>query len=152
MSIQLWIFISAGGGNTNYVNLLLEMYCLFRYESSKNLKDAIWNNWLVNVTGELGKWIPDDLLQEHYNRWLEDIVKKAERILTTSFFGKLSHPMSSFFCDSRRSLKLHSNCIKDQNLILLVTSGMNTNSSSHCMAKKRYIFSVLVTPCRGKSF
>ncbi|KAE9391314.1 hypothetical protein BT96DRAFT_945441 [Gymnopus androsaceus JB14] len=51
-----------GAGNTNYVNLLLEMYCLFQYKSSKNLKDAIWNNWLVNVTGELGKWIPDDLL------------------------------------------------------------------------------------------
>ncbi|KAE9403799.1 hypothetical protein BT96DRAFT_780460, partial [Gymnopus androsaceus JB14] len=80
----LFIFIFAGSGNSNYTNLLLEMYCLFCYESSKNLKDAIWNNWLVNVTGELGKWIPNDLLQEHYNQWFEDL-------LLAMYFDKCIH-------------------------------------------------------------
>jgi hypothetical protein len=28
------------------------------------------------LTGEVGKWIEADLLQEHYNCWLEDMVKK----------------------------------------------------------------------------
>ncbi|KAE9393249.1 hypothetical protein BT96DRAFT_829549, partial [Gymnopus androsaceus JB14] len=74
--MKIFMFIFAGGGNNNYINLLIEMYCLFQYKSSKDLKDAIWNNWLVNVTGELGKWIPNDLLQEHYNQWLENIIKK----------------------------------------------------------------------------
>ncbi|KAE9401678.1 hypothetical protein BT96DRAFT_991844 [Gymnopus androsaceus JB14] len=51
----IWIFVAAVAGNTNYVNLLLEMYCLFQYKSSQNLKDAIWNNWLVNVTDMVKK-------------------------------------------------------------------------------------------------
>lgn len=55
---------------------LLEIYCLLQYKASQDLRDAILNNWLVNITGKVGKWIEADLLQEHYNRWLEDMVKK----------------------------------------------------------------------------
>ncbi|THU88976.1 hypothetical protein K435DRAFT_865755 [Dendrothele bispora CBS 962.96] len=95
--MKILIFIFAGGGNTNYRDLLLEMYCLFCYESSKDLKDAIWNNWLVNVTGELGKWIPDDLLQEHYNRWLEELLKKSNGSFDDSFLRKVLSPNVEFF-------------------------------------------------------
>lgn len=52
------------------------MYSLLRYDAFEDLCDGILNNWLVNVTGELGKWTEGDLLQEHYNRWLEDMVQK----------------------------------------------------------------------------
>ncbi len=68
------------------MNYLLEMYCLFRYEASGDLKDAIWNNWLVNLTGELGSWIEADLLQEHYNRWLEDMVGKHRGNFDDTFY------------------------------------------------------------------
>ena len=27
------------------------------YEASNDLRDGVLNNWLVNITGELGKWI-----------------------------------------------------------------------------------------------
>jgi hypothetical protein len=47
-----------------------------RYEASKDLKNALLSHMLVNLTGELGKWIEGDLMQEHYNRWLEDMVSK----------------------------------------------------------------------------
>ncbi|THU99509.1 hypothetical protein K435DRAFT_939012 [Dendrothele bispora CBS 962.96] len=95
--MKIWIFIFAGGGNSNYRDLLLEMYCLFRYKSSKDLKDAIWNNWLVNVTGEVGKWIPDDLLQEHYNRWLEELLKKSNGDFDNQFLRKVISPNVEFF-------------------------------------------------------
>jgi len=36
---------------------LLEVYCFLRYEASNDLCDGILNNWLVNVTGKVGKWI-----------------------------------------------------------------------------------------------
>ncbi|KAE9393583.1 hypothetical protein BT96DRAFT_999358 [Gymnopus androsaceus JB14] len=94
--LKIWIFVAAGGNNMNYVYLLLEMYCLFRYESSKNLRDAIWNNWLVNVTGELGKNIPDDLLQEHYNQWIEDIVKKCGKNFDDKFLRNAISPNSEW--------------------------------------------------------
>ncbi|KAJ7878115.1 hypothetical protein B0H14DRAFT_2567380 [Mycena olivaceomarginata] len=51
----IWIFKFAGSSHANYVNYLLEVYCLLRYEASKDLKNAIWNNWLLNIKGELGR-------------------------------------------------------------------------------------------------
>lgn len=87
------------------MNLLLEMYCLFQYKSSQNLKDAIWNNWLVNVTGELGRWIPDDLLQEHYNRWLEEMVKKSGKNFDDKFLRKVISPNVEFFLRLKEELE-----------------------------------------------
>ena len=54
--------------NQNYKDYMLELYCLLKYEASKDLSNAVLNNMLVNLTGELGKWIEEDLMQEHYNR------------------------------------------------------------------------------------
>lgn len=71
---------------------LLEVYCLLQYEASQDLCDAILNNWLVNITGELGKWIEADLLQEHYNRWLEDMVKKWGGDFDNNFYRHTLSP------------------------------------------------------------
>ncbi|THU84698.1 hypothetical protein K435DRAFT_573488, partial [Dendrothele bispora CBS 962.96] len=65
--LKVWIIHFAGGSHPNYVLYLLDIYCLIRYESSQDLKNALLNNWLVNLTGELGKWIEGDLMQEHFN-------------------------------------------------------------------------------------
>ncbi|KAF9558295.1 hypothetical protein CPC08DRAFT_639202, partial [Agrocybe pediades] len=78
--LKVWIFIFCGSSHQNYTSYLLEVYCLLRYDSSKDLKDAILNNWLVNITGEAGKWIGADLLQKHYNRWLEDMLYEEENL------------------------------------------------------------------------
>lgn len=74
--LQIWIFTFTGTSNRNYSDYMLDMYCLFKYETSKDLSNGILQNMLVNITGQLGKWIEGDLLQEHYNRWLEDMVSK----------------------------------------------------------------------------
>ncbi|PBK92339.1 hypothetical protein ARMGADRAFT_1105106 [Armillaria gallica] len=90
--LKIWIFTFAGASNQNYVNYLLETYCLFKFEASKSLRDALWNNWLVNLTGELGNWIECDLLQEHYNRWLEDMVGKHGGKFDDSFYRQTISP------------------------------------------------------------
>ncbi|THU99818.1 hypothetical protein K435DRAFT_794635 [Dendrothele bispora CBS 962.96] len=95
--MKIWVFIFAGSSNSNYRDLLLDMYCLFRYESSKDLKDAIWNNWLVNVEGELGNWMADDLLQEHYNRWFEANLQKSNSNFDDKFLRKVLSPNVEFF-------------------------------------------------------
>ncbi|KAJ6452362.1 hypothetical protein C8R47DRAFT_1204352 [Mycena vitilis] len=56
--MKIWIFKFAGSSHQNYVKYLLEVYCMLRYEASKDLRDGILNNWLLNIKGELGKWIP----------------------------------------------------------------------------------------------
>ena len=73
------------------------MYCFLRYEASKDLRDGILNNWLVNVTGEVGKWIEGDLLQEHYNRWLEDMVKKRGGDFDDKFYRQTISPNVEHF-------------------------------------------------------
>ncbi|KAF8057175.1 hypothetical protein FPV67DRAFT_1566211 [Lyophyllum atratum] len=95
--IKIWIFSFTGTANRNYSSWLLELYCLFRYESSKDLSDAILNNWLVNITGELGKWIEADLLQEHYNRWLEDMAGKMGGEFDDKFYRHTLSPNVQHF-------------------------------------------------------
>lgn len=72
-------FTFAGSSHQNYMSYLLEVYRLLRHDASNDLRDSILNNWLRNLTGELGKWIEGDLLEEHYNRWLEDMIKRRRR-------------------------------------------------------------------------
>ncbi|KII90232.1 hypothetical protein PLICRDRAFT_108509 [Plicaturopsis crispa FD-325 SS-3] len=91
-STSIWIISFAGGSHSNYVTYLLDMYCFLRYEASKDLSDAVFNNLLVNLTGELGKWIEGDLMQEHYNRWLEDMVKRKGGDFDDAFFRTTLSP------------------------------------------------------------
>ncbi|KAL0573741.1 hypothetical protein V5O48_008217 [Marasmius crinis-equi] len=105
-TLKIWLFIFAGSSNTNYRDMLLEMWCLFKYESSKELKDAIWNNWLVNLTGELGKWIPGDLMQEHYNRWLEEHVGKSGLSFDDPFIRNTISPNVDFFIVLKKEFEL----------------------------------------------
>ncbi|THU96622.1 hypothetical protein K435DRAFT_664083 [Dendrothele bispora CBS 962.96] len=103
--MKIWIFVFAGSSNTNYVTFLLEMYCLIRYESSRDLKDAIFNNLLVNITGELGNWIEKDLLQEHYNRWLEFMIQRSGGTFDDFFHRVLIAPNAEFFLRLRESIE-----------------------------------------------
>jgi hypothetical protein len=82
----------AGSSNSQYKKYMLELYCLFKYEASKDLKDAIWNNWLVNLSSEVGKYIERDLLQEHYNKWQEDMVKKHGGRFDDKFYRSTISP------------------------------------------------------------
>ncbi|KIY66072.1 hypothetical protein CYLTODRAFT_412104 [Cylindrobasidium torrendii FP15055 ss-10] len=103
---KYWIFVFAGGGNHNYRSIILELYCLFRYKASVELKEAVWNNWLVNVTGELGKWIEDDLMQEHYNRWLEDMISKHGGKFEDPLFRETISPNVEFFINLKKEIEI----------------------------------------------
>ncbi|KAJ7251675.1 hypothetical protein C8J57DRAFT_1238503 [Mycena rebaudengoi] len=70
--MKIWIFCFSGSTNRNYANYLLETYCLHRYESSKDFSNAMFNNWLVNLSGK--KYTECDFSQEGFNKWLEELV------------------------------------------------------------------------------
>ncbi|KAJ7162020.1 hypothetical protein C8R46DRAFT_904211, partial [Mycena filopes] len=53
--MKIWIFKFAGSSHQNYMNYLLEVYCMLRYEASKALSDAILDNWLLNIKDMLKK-------------------------------------------------------------------------------------------------
>ncbi|KAJ7605580.1 hypothetical protein FB45DRAFT_702658, partial [Roridomyces roridus] len=73
-ALKLLIFIFAGANKQNYTTAFMEIYCMFRYEASPSLKNAILDNWLVNTTGQPGKFLEDDHLQEHHIRLLTDMM------------------------------------------------------------------------------
>jgi hypothetical protein len=74
------------------VTYLLDVYCLLRYESSPALKDALLNNLLVNLKGLAGAFHEADLLQEHFNLWLEDYIQKHGGDFDDHFFRNLIAP------------------------------------------------------------
>ncbi|KAJ7183909.1 hypothetical protein C8R46DRAFT_1159212 [Mycena filopes] len=102
--MKIWIFKFAGSSHQQYMSYLLEVYCFLKYEAGDDLKDAILNNWLVNLEGELGKWIPGDLLQEHYNRWLEDMMKKHGSEFDNKFYRRTISPNVHYFLQIKEEI------------------------------------------------
>ncbi|KAJ7206105.1 hypothetical protein GGX14DRAFT_644132 [Mycena pura] len=95
--MKLWIFKFAGSSHQNYMAYLLEVYCMLRYELSNATRNAILDHWLLNITGELGKWKPGDLLQEHYNRWLEDMIQQHGGEFDSKFYRQTISPNVEHF-------------------------------------------------------
>ncbi|KAJ6449997.1 hypothetical protein C8R45DRAFT_1128523 [Mycena sanguinolenta] len=95
--MKIWIFKFAGSSHQNYMKYLLEVYCLLRYESSKGLGDAILDNWLVRVKKELGKYLPGDLHQVHYNKWLQDMSRRHGGEFDDPFFRQTISPNVEHF-------------------------------------------------------
>ncbi|KAF7371884.1 hypothetical protein MVEN_00045600 [Mycena venus] len=70
--LKIFIFTFAGASNQNYMRYMLDLYALLEFECSPELKEALLNNWLINLCGELGKFLEGDLMQEWNNWWLSD--------------------------------------------------------------------------------
>ena len=131
---KIWIFSFAGSSHQNYMAYLLEVYCLLRYEASPDLRDAILNNWLVNITGELGKWIEADLLQEHYNRWLEDMVKKRGGDFDDNFYRHTLSPNVDHFLRIKEEI---------ENAFSLTSRG-KSHTSSHLHDELRVLLGLFM--------
>jgi hypothetical protein len=76
---------------------MLEFYCLLRYEASEDLSDAIFNNLLLRIVAELGNCIPGDLLQEHYNKWLQAMSRRHGGEFDEPFFRQTVSPNVEHF-------------------------------------------------------
>ncbi|KAF8809191.1 hypothetical protein BYT27DRAFT_7284261 [Phlegmacium glaucopus] len=123
--LKLWIFTFAGSSQQNYTTYLLE-------EASEDLRNGILNNWLVNITGELGRWIEADLLQEHYNRWLEDMVKKRGGDFDDNFYRHTLAPNVNHFLRIKEEI---------ENAFALHSRG-KTHTSPHLRDELRVLFAL----------
>ncbi|KAF8146062.1 hypothetical protein K438DRAFT_1991146 [Mycena galopus ATCC 62051] len=95
--LKLLTFFFAGASKHNYTGILLYLYCLFKFEATEDLKKAIWNNWVVNLTGEPRKNVPDDQLQEWHNKFHEDMVPRHGGSFDDPFFRETISPNVNFF-------------------------------------------------------
>ncbi|KAI0063286.1 hypothetical protein BV25DRAFT_1936598 [Artomyces pyxidatus] len=73
--MKIWICTFAGSGHPNYANYLLEMFCNIELEYPEATRTALLNNWLVNLVGRPGHFHELDLMQEHFNHWLEELAQ-----------------------------------------------------------------------------
>lgn len=83
---KIWIFTFAGSGNPLYSQFLLELYCNFKWEYKPELREAIFKNWLVNLHGAPGHFIEMDLMQEHFNFWLEEMAQHKGKEFNEPFY------------------------------------------------------------------
>ncbi|ETW78876.1 hypothetical protein HETIRDRAFT_428657 [Heterobasidion irregulare TC 32-1] len=72
---KVWIFTFVGAGNHNYMQYLLEIHCNIKFKYSEATRITLFNNWLVNLKGEPGHFHKLELMQEHFNFWLEELTQ-----------------------------------------------------------------------------
>ncbi|KAG6835289.1 hypothetical protein H0H93_003080 [Arthromyces matolae] len=87
--LKIWIFTFAGSGNPYYSQYLMELYCNFKWEFPPNLRAAILMNWVVNLHGKPGVFIEMDLMQEHFNFWLEEMAQHKGKEFDEPFYRKV---------------------------------------------------------------
>ncbi|EPQ59181.1 hypothetical protein GLOTRDRAFT_24745, partial [Gloeophyllum trabeum ATCC 11539] len=75
-TLKVMLVTFAGSSHSKYTAYLMEMITSLELESSPALKEAILSNWLVNPSGVEGHYIEGDLMQEHFNLDLEEMVER----------------------------------------------------------------------------
>ncbi|KAI0368163.1 hypothetical protein BV20DRAFT_948539, partial [Pilatotrama ljubarskyi] len=90
--LKIMMFSFAGSSHTKYATYLLEMICSLELESSPVLRDAFLRNWLVNPSGEPGRMIEGDLLQEHLNLELEEAITRKGAEWDSKFIRQVISP------------------------------------------------------------
>ncbi|KAI0700077.1 hypothetical protein BC835DRAFT_1304258 [Cytidiella melzeri] len=102
--MAVWVFTFCGSGRSKYTNELLEVACNLEYEYSNELKTAIMNNWLCNLTGDEGHWFPMDLMQEHNINLLKSMSGSRSSPFADPFFKEVISLNIRNFLDIKESL------------------------------------------------
>jgi len=71
------LFTFAGSSHNKYTGYLLDMIAFLEIDCGPKLRDLFLRNWLVNLSGEPGRYIEKDLMQEHHNDVLEGKIKRG---------------------------------------------------------------------------
>ncbi|KAJ7737529.1 hypothetical protein B0H16DRAFT_1762389, partial [Mycena metata] len=105
LMLNIYIFTFAGTSNHNYMRYMLDLYALLQFECSPKLKEALLNNWLINLRGIIGTFIEGDLMQEHYNRWLEDMVRRRGGDFDDKFYRETISPNVQHFLEMKENIE-----------------------------------------------
>ncbi|KAJ7643001.1 hypothetical protein DFH06DRAFT_999293 [Mycena polygramma] len=104
--LKVFIFTFAGTSNQNYMRYMLDLYALLEFECSPDLKSVLLNNWLMSLRGEFGNHVEGDLLQEWYNRWLEDMVSRRGGDFDDKFYRQTIAPNVNHFLKIKEDIEL----------------------------------------------
>jgi hypothetical protein len=62
----------AGSSHSKYTGYLLDMIGFLEFDAGQELRTMFLQNWLVNSSGEAGRYLEKDLMQEHHKAGLEE--------------------------------------------------------------------------------
>lgn len=68
----------AGSSHSRYTSYLLDTIAFPEFDAGPELQNLFLRNWLVNLSGEAGRHLEKDLMQEHYNDVLQDRTKRSD--------------------------------------------------------------------------
>ncbi|KAJ6586290.1 hypothetical protein DFH09DRAFT_1075250 [Mycena vulgaris] len=130
MEFGWWIELNYAIPEGDVGRLFEILKALLEFECSPELKEALLNNWLINLCGEIGKFIEGDLMQEWNNRWLTQISGQRGGDFDDKFYRKMIAPnvlhflqikedIESAFELKRRSKSHTSPHLRDETKILL---------------------------------
>ena len=74
--LQMMLVTFAGSSHTKYTGYLLDMIGFLEFDADQELRTMFLQNWLVNPSGEAGRYLEKDLMQEHHNEVLEERSKR----------------------------------------------------------------------------
>ncbi|KAJ7622877.1 hypothetical protein B0H17DRAFT_1219140 [Mycena rosella] len=98
---KIFVFTFAGSSNQNY----LDLYALLEFECSPDLKEALLNNYLFNLRGEIGTFVEGDLMQEWSNRWLQDFSGRGGGDFDDNFYRKTISPNVLHFLKMKENIE-----------------------------------------------
>ncbi|KAH9943514.1 hypothetical protein B0H21DRAFT_655427, partial [Amylocystis lapponica] len=73
---QIMLFTFAGSSHTKYTSYLLETICNLELECSPELRNAILDSLLVNLSGQPGHFAAGDLGTEYSTHFVRDVVSR----------------------------------------------------------------------------
>ena len=69
---------------------------MFIHVFNDKQREAIINNWLVNLSGKAGRWHELDLLQEHLNFWIKVFFNSRNSAFDTPFLQNVALNITGF--------------------------------------------------------
>lgn len=69
---------------------------MFIHVFNAEQREALLNNWLVNLSGKAGRWHELDLLQEHLNFWIKVFFNSRNSAFDTPFLQNIALNITGF--------------------------------------------------------
>ncbi|KAK6987804.1 hypothetical protein R3P38DRAFT_2574293 [Favolaschia claudopus] len=103
--LKIYIFTFGGTSNQNYMAYLLDLYTLLEFECSPDLKEAILNNFILNLRGEDGHGVEGDVVQEWNNKWLQGFSGRCGGEFDDTFYRKTISPNVLHFLKMKEDIE-----------------------------------------------
>ncbi|KAK7688668.1 hypothetical protein QCA50_008206 [Cerrena zonata] len=95
----------AGSSHSKYMYYTLEQICNLEYESSPELKELFLRNWIINPSGEPGRYVAGDLHLEHLNLELEEHIKHKDSAWDDDHIRKVISPNIAHFVNLKNTFR-----------------------------------------------